>query len=150
MYSGWSNEGQHFFIRIYTSFYSFKRSWSFCGLWDRRIGGDKTHCHIDPYLLLLTIAQCVIFKAHLALLLLLDQGCSTGGLVWATGPTGTLSVTASWLWLWPSLSPTLSTGGSSSQRGVLTDCKLALTLAFTVTNCLNWRQQPSVGCSHWL
>ena len=36
LYSGWSNEEQHFFIRIYTSFYSFVRGWSFCGLWDRR------------------------------------------------------------------------------------------------------------------
>ena len=31
-------EEGHFFIRIFTSFYSFKRSWSFCGLWDRQWG----------------------------------------------------------------------------------------------------------------
>ena len=53
-----------------------------------------------------------------------------------------LSVTASWVWLWPSLSPTVSTGshptgGSSLQRGAFTDCKLALTLAFTASNWLN-------------
>ena len=47
-YSGWRNEGQHFFIRIYTYFYSFERSWSFCGLWDRRTVGDKADCYIDP------------------------------------------------------------------------------------------------------
>ena len=55
---------------------------------------------------------------------------------------GAFSVTASWLWLWPSLPPTLSTGGrpnggSSPQRGALTDGKLALTLAFAVPNWLN-------------
>ena len=64
------------------------------------------------------IAHCVIFKTHLALLLLLCQGCSTRGLIWATGPSER------------ALSDCI-TGGSSSQRGALTDCKLALTLAFT-------------------
>ena len=49
---------------------------------------DKTDCYIDPYLLLLTIAHCVIFKAHLALLLLFGQGCATGDQVWTTGPSG--------------------------------------------------------------
>ena len=58
----------------------------------------------------MTIARCVIFKTHLALLLL-SQRCSTGGLVWATGPS----------------------------EQALSDCKLALTLAFTVSNSLNWR-----------
>ena len=93
-------------------------------------GGDKTNCHIDLLLLLLTITRCVIFKTHLALLLLLGQGYSTGGLVWATGPSWrTLSNCK--------LSPTLSTGGHSSQWGAFTDCKLVLTLAFTVSNWLN-------------
>ena len=43
-------------------------------------------------------ALCYFQGPHLALLLL-GQGCSTGGLVWATGPSGALSMTASWLWL---------------------------------------------------
>ena len=34
-------EKQHFFIKIYSSFYSFERSWSFCGLWDRRTGRGR-------------------------------------------------------------------------------------------------------------
>ena len=127
LYSSWSNEEQHVFIRIYTSFYSFERSWSFCGLWDRRTYGGKTDCHIDALLLLLTTARYVIFKTHIALLLLLGQGCSTGGLVWATGPNGR----------------------------PLSDCKLAFTLAFTTSNSFNrslahWRLQPSAGRSHWL
>ena len=33
LYSGWSNEGKHFFIRIYLSFY-LVRGWSFCDLWE--------------------------------------------------------------------------------------------------------------------
>ena len=38
----WSNEGQHCFIRnIYIFFYSFERSWSFCGMWDRRKVGRQ-------------------------------------------------------------------------------------------------------------
>ena len=62
----------------------------------------------------------------------------------ATAPSRAFSLTASWLSLWPPLSPTLSTGGrptgdSSNQRGALSVCKLALTLAFTVSNGLNCR-----------
>ena len=41
LYNGWSNERQLFFRRIYRSFYSSERSWSFCGLWDRRTGGGR-------------------------------------------------------------------------------------------------------------
>ena len=106
------------------SFYSFERSWSFCGLWDRQTGETR---QIATLTHLLTIARCVIFKTHLALLLPLDQGCSTRGLVWTTGPSGC----------------------------TLTDCKLALILAFTASNSLNrrppkWKQQPPAGRSHWL
>ena len=106
LYSDWSNEGKELFISIYISFYSFKRSWSFCDLWDWQMRGDKTDCNVDLELLLLTIARCVIFKTHLALLLLLGQDCSTGGLIWATGLS----------------------------RCTLSDCKLALTVAFTGSN----------------
>ena len=31
----WGKKEEHFFIGIYTSFYSFARGWNFCGLWDR-------------------------------------------------------------------------------------------------------------------
>ena len=55
----------------------------------------------------------------------------------ATAPSGVFSLTASCLSLWPSLSPTDSTGGRSPQWDALTDCKLALTLAFTASNWLN-------------
>ena len=44
-------------------------------------------------------------NTHLALLLF-GQGCSTGGLVWARGPSG-LALT-DWLSLWPSLSNSLN------------------------------------------
>ena len=74
----------------------------------------------------MTIARCVIFETHLALLLL-GQGYSTGGLVWSIGPSGR----------------------------ALNDCKLALTLAFSVSKSPNWtppnwRQQAPVGRAHWL
>ena len=144
LYSGWSNVGQHFFIRIYTSFYSFGRSWSFCGLLDRRTVGDKTDCHIDLQLLLLTIVRSVIFKTHLALLLLLGQGCWTRGLVWATGTSGHTLSDCKRALTRPSLTPTLSTeghptGGCILQWGALTDCKLARIPAFTASNWLNCR-----------
>ena len=51
--------------------------------------GEKTDCCIDPYLILLTIPHCVIFKIPLALLLILGQACSTGshsGLLWLQLP----------------------------------------------------------------
>ena len=137
LYSGWNNEGQHFIIRIYTSFYSFERSWSLCGLWDRRMG-----VRIQDKLLYWPITSFLFFKTHLALLLL-GQGCSTGGLVWATSPSGrALSDCKLWFWSW--LPPTHSAGGrptrgSCPQGATLTDCKLALTLAFTVFNWLNCR-----------
>ena len=104
-------EEQHFFIRIFMSFYFFERSWSFCGLRDRRTRGDKTNYYIDPQFLLLTIACCVIFKIFLALLLLLGQGCSTGGLLWATDPSRRTLRDSKLALTWPLLTPTLSTGG---------------------------------------
>ena len=101
-----------------------------------RGGGDKTDYYIDPQLLLLTTSRCVIFKTHLAILLL-GWGCSTEGR-WGQQPlagrshwlqagshsglhffqlsqleAAQLEAAAPsgllWFWLWPSLSPADST-----------------------------------------
>ena len=67
---------------------------------------DKTHCHIDPLLLLLLIiARCVIFKT------LLSTFASRLGMLnrrplKAAALSVALSLTASWLSYRPSLTPT--------------------------------------------
>ena len=66
------------------------------------------------------IAHCVIFKTHLVLLLLNRRSLR------ATAPSEAFSLTANWVSLWPSLSPTLNWRPP------------------------NWRQQPPAGRSHWL
>ena len=45
--------------------------------------------------------HAVLFTRPDLALLLHARGCSTRELVWATGPSGALSVTASWLWFGP-------------------------------------------------
>ena len=169
---------------MYPSFYSFVMSWNLCCViqtdgwkqdrfpyWPKTSSLDhSTLCYLqDP---LNTSAT--------------QPGLLNQWMLRATAPSGAFSLTA-WLSLWPSLSPTVSTegrstGGSSPQLGVLTDCTglywdphclqlsqleatqleaaapswvfsptaLAFTETLTVSNCLNWRQQPPAGCSHRL
>ena len=136
----WKTEEQHFVIRMYTSFYSFERSWWLCGLWDRRTGADKT-------LLYWPITSSLDPSTLRNLQDPFRTSDSRPGLPQA--PAGALSVNASWLWLWPLLSPTLSIGGhliggSSLQWGALTDWKVALTLIFTASNWLNFHRHRHI------
>ena len=116
LYTGWgSNEGQHFFIRIYiyiyTSFYSFVRGWSICIVWETNCNKDRLR-QVDPYW------PITSFLDHSTLCYLQDP-LSTSTASWpgllnrrplrATAPSGSFSLTVNWLWLCPSLSPTDST-----------------------------------------
>ena len=53
-------------------------------------------------------------RSHLALLLLLDRGYSTWGLLWGAASSGALYVTVSWLRLRPSLTLTAPTAAGIS------------------------------------
>ena len=115
---------------MYPSFYSFKRGWSFCGVWDRRTEGDKDRFRqiviLSHNFFLLTIARCVIFKTHLALLLLLGHGCSTGGCLEQQPQRGALTL---------ALTVSNSQLEAAAPSGAFSPTALAFTLAITVSNC---------------
>ena len=139
------------------SFYSFVRGWSFCVVWDGQTGGGSRQIAILSHNFFFWPQHAVLSsRPHLALLLQLGQGCSTGGLVWATGSSGralgdcklALTVSNSLNWRPPIWRQQPS--AQCSHR-----LQLALTLAFSTSNSLNWRppywrQQPQAGCPHWL
>ena len=127
-------EEQHFFKRIYMSFYW---SWSFYGLWDRR---TQVRLPYRPIISLEHSTQCYL-KDPLST----SSACRSGLLNWRPG----MSHRPQWAhsqWLQACFDSGLhclqlltggcSIGGSGPQWGALTDCKLALSLAFTVPNWL--------------
>ena len=125
LYCVWSNEGQYFFIRIYKSFYSCARGWSFCGGWETDEGRQDRFLYWP-----------------------ITSSIDHSTLCYLQDPRSTSASSPGFYNRRPGM-------GHRPRGGDLSDCKLALTLAFTVSNFLNWRppnrkQQTSAGRSQTL
>ena len=72
----------------------------------RRHGQTEADCYIDRYpLLLLTTARCIIFRTQLRTSSASRPGILNRRPLKGVNHSGAFSLTASWLWVWPSRLP---------------------------------------------